>query len=108
MILEKGKGPVLGSLRNIQLIEEDIQILISILINQQNKFKIETDPRIAKCDYGLRPHYSIEDALLEKRLIYDNSLLKGKCMIYNMIDLKSCYDWQLVEIGSIVQKLIGV
>ena len=59
VILEKGKGPVLGSLRNIQLIEGDIQILMSILINQRNKFKIETDPRIAKCNYGSIPHYSI-------------------------------------------------
>ena len=33
VILKKGKGLVLGSLRNIQLIEGDIQILMSILIN---------------------------------------------------------------------------
>jgi len=99
---------VLGSLRNIQLIEGDIQILMSILINQQNKFKIETDLRIAKYNYGSRSHYSIENALLEKRLIYNNSLLKGKYMIYNMIDLKLCYDQQLVKIGLIVQESIGV
>ena len=75
---------MLGSLRNIQLIEGDIQILISILINQRNKFKIEIDPRIVKSNYGSRPHYSIEDALLEKRLIYNNSILKGKCMILQL------------------------
>ena len=82
--------------------------MISILINQRNKFKIETDSRIAKSNYESRSYYSIEDALLEKRLIYNNSLLKGKCTIYNMMDLKSCYDWQLAEIGLIVQESIGV
>ena len=29
-------------------------------------------------------------------------------MIYNMIDLKLCYDQQLVKIGLIVQESIGV
>ena len=52
VILEKGKGPVLGTLRNIQLIEGVIQVLMSILINQRNKFKIETDLRIVKSNMG--------------------------------------------------------
>ena len=65
---------------------------MKILVNHRNKFKIETDPRIAKYNYGLIPHYSIEDTLLEKRLISNNSLLKGKVTICNITDLKSYYD----------------
>ena len=40
-----------------------------IIVNQRNKGKIESDPRIAKSNYGLRPKYSIKDAILKKRLV---------------------------------------
>jgi len=63
-----------------------------ILVNQRNKRKIEKDLRVAKCDYGFRPYYSIKDAILEKWLMYDNSLLNEKYTMHNIIDLKSCYN----------------
>ena len=85
-----------------------MQILMRILINQRNKLQIEDNPRVAKCNYELRPHYSIEDALLKKRLMNDNSLLNRKRTVHNMIDLKLCYNQQLVEIDSIVQELVRV
>ena len=68
----------MGKLRIAQLIEAYVQILIRILINQRNKFEIEDDHRVAKCNCRSRPHYSIEDVLLEKRLMHDNSLLNRK------------------------------
>ena len=92
-ILEKGKRPILGKLRIVQLIEGDVQILMRILVNQRNKYQIEDNPRVVKYNYELRLHYSIEDVLLEKRLVYDNSLLNEKRTIHNMTDLKSYYDW---------------
>jgi len=66
VMIEKGKGPVLGKLRTIQLIEADLQLLMRIFINDQNKGSIETDERISKSNYGSRPGYSIQDAILEK------------------------------------------
>jgi hypothetical protein len=85
-----------------------VQLLIRILINQQCKFQIEKDPRVAKYDYGSRPHYSIDNMILEKRIIYDNSMLNSRDTIYNMTDLKLYYDKKLAEIGSIVQESIGI
>ena len=83
---------MLGKLRTIQLIEADVQLLMRILINQRNKFKIEKDSRVTKCNYRLRPHYSIEDIILEKKITHNNSLLNRNIIIYNIIDLKSYYD----------------
>ena len=83
---------MLGKLRTIELIEADIQVLMRIIVNQRNEGNIESDPRISKSNYRLRLKYSIEDAILEKRLVYDNSLLSRKYIIYNMTDLESCYN----------------
>ena len=77
-------------------------------MNNRNKYKTEADHRIAKSNYGSRLNYLIEDAILEKRLIYNNSIVIGKYNIHNMTDLQSCYDRQLAEIGSIVEESVGV
>ena len=53
VIIEKGKRLVIGKLRIIQLIEVDIQLLIRILINTRNKFRIEKDNRVSKSNYRL-------------------------------------------------------
>ena len=100
--LEKGKKPTIENLRTIQLIEADLQILMRILVNQRNKCKIEKDLKVAKCNYRLRLQYLVEDAILEKRLVYNNSFLNMKHIIYNITDLKSYCDRQFLEIGSIV------
>ena len=66
IIIEKGKGLVLGKLRTIQLIEADLQLVMRILVNNRNKHRIERDSRISKSNYGSMPRYSIDDAILEK------------------------------------------
>ena len=90
--IEKGKGPVIRKLRTIQLIEADLQILMIIFINERNSGRIEIDPMISKYNYGSRKGYSIENAILEKRIVYNNSLLMGNHTIHNMTDLQSCYN----------------
>jgi len=90
--IEKGKGPVLGKLRTIQLIEANLQLVMRILVNNRNKYRIERDSRIAKSNYESRPRYSIDNAILEKWLIYDNSILIRKQTIHNMTDLQACYN----------------
>ena len=72
-MIEKGKGPIVGKLCFIQLIEADLQLLIRILVNNRNKFKIEADQQIVKSNYDSRPDYLIEDIILEKQLVLDNS-----------------------------------
>ena len=91
-MLGKGKGMVLGKLRIITLIEADMQNIMRIFLNDGDEEKIETDKRFSKANYGSRKNYSIELAILEKRLIFDNSLLINKVNVYAMTDLESCYD----------------
>jgi len=43
-MIEKGKGPTLGKLRTIQIIEADMQLLIMVFLSLQNKGSIESDP----------------------------------------------------------------
>ena len=43
VILEKGKGPIIGKLRTIQLIEGDLQILMRIFIGGRNDENLELD-----------------------------------------------------------------
>jgi len=54
VILEKGKGPIIGKLRTIKLIEGDLQILMRIFIGGRNDRKLEDDPRLSKFNYGSR------------------------------------------------------
>ena len=42
-ILEKGKGPILGKLLTIQLIEANLQLLMRIFIGERNDKNIEKD-----------------------------------------------------------------
>ena len=91
-MIEKGKGPIINKLHIIQLIEADIQLITRIIINMRNKNRIESDERISKSNYGSRANYLIENVIHEKKLVLDYSLLLGKPITYNMIDLKSCYN----------------
>ena len=67
-----------------------------ILINIRNKFRTEKDQRVGNGNYRPRPQYSIEDTILEKRLVYDKSLLMGNNNIHNIIDLQVYYNMQLL------------
>ena len=51
IVLEKGKVPVLGKLRVMQLVEADFQLLMRIFVNERIVGVIETDKRISKLNY---------------------------------------------------------
>ena len=63
-MIEKGKGPVLGNLRTMQLTEANVQLTMSIFVNIRNKEIIETDERVSKRNYGSSLGCSIEDSIL--------------------------------------------
>ena len=107
VMIGKGKGMVLGKLRIITLIEADLQYVMRIFLGEEVEEMIENDSRFSTANYGSRKNYSIESALLEKRLIFDNSMLSGKMTIYTITDLQSCYDRQLAEIGGILEESVG-
>ena len=105
--LEKGKGPIIGKLRNITLIEGDMQIGMRIFLSTDIEELIERDERFSKSNFGSRKNYSIAIVILQKRLIFDNSLILMKHTIYTIMNLQSCYDRQLPNVGSIVEELVG-
>ena len=83
-------------------------MIMRICINNRIRGKIEADPRISKANYRSRANYSIENTLLEKRIIYDHSSLSYKHTMHNMTDLEAYYDRQLPNIGSIIQESVRV
>ena len=107
VMLGKGKGMIIGKLRTITLIEADLQLIMRIYFDDQEEEIIESDERFSKANYGSRKNYSIESAILEKRLAFDNSLINGNNTIYHLTDLQSCYDRQLVNIGGMVEESAG-
>ena len=105
--LEKGKGPIIGKLRTVTLIEGDLQINMRMQMATGEEELIESDNRFSTANYGSRKNYSIETAILQKRLIFDHSLLETKPTAHNFTDLQSCYDRQLANVGSIVEESVG-
>ena len=81
--------------------------MMRIQLGGDAKELFEEDNRFSKANYGSRRNYSIESAILEKRLAIDNSLLSGQSMTHHMTDLKACYDRQLAEVGGILEESVG-
>ena len=92
VMLEKEKGALLGKLRVIELIEGDLQIIIRIYVGLRNDGNIRGDNRLSTFNFGYRKQYSIESALLKKRLIYDTSKYNNEPIIHLLSDLEACYD----------------
>ena len=78
-----------------------------IYLKSDNRELIEQDKRFSKANYRSRKNYSIEIAIFEKYLILDSSLILIKPTIYNLTDLQSCCNWQLVNIESIIGESVG-
>ena len=82
-------------------------MIMRIFLKYRIKGKIKKDLRISKANYGLRSKYSIENVILEKRIIYNHSTLTYQYTIHNMIDLEACYNSQFPNTGSIFQEPVG-
>ena len=61
--------------------------MMRIYLPIQREEVIKNDNRFSKANYRSRQNYLIKSAILEKRLIFDNSLLTTKQTIYNLTDL---------------------
>ena len=53
-------------------------------------------------------NYTIEEAILEKRLIYDCSIFNRKLTIHIITDLEACYDRQLSNICGMVEESVRI
>ena len=71
----------------MKLAEDDLQLILRMFVNIRNKGKIESDERVSKSNCGYRPGYSIKYAILEKILVFDNSLVTRNHNVYAMTDL---------------------
>ena len=78
-----------------------------IALGSEEEELIRKDERFSTANYGSRRDYSIESATLENRLILDNSLNVLSHTIYKFTNLKSCYDRQFPNLGSIVEESVG-
>ena len=107
-MLDKGKGLILGKLRIIELIEGDLQLIIRLYVGLRNDQNIKRSKKLSTFNFGSRKNYSIESALLEKRLIYDTSKYNNEPTIHLISDLEACYDRQIPSIGGIVEEALGV
>ena len=50
--IEKGKGPILGKLRVIELIEGDSQALVRTYVGLRNDYNIKNDSRLSRFNIG--------------------------------------------------------
>ena len=79
-----------------------------IFLECRNKGSIEKDPILSKFNYRSRRFYSIDEAILEKRLIYDISRYNKQSIIHVITNLEVYYDWQLYNIGLIVKESVEI
>ena len=105
--LEKGKGPIIGKLRTLTLIEGDLQMNMRMHLNSDGEELIERDDRFSKSNHGSRKNYSIETAMLEKRLVAGDRLIQLTPTAHDTIDLQSSYDRKLANIGSVLEEAVA-
>ena len=73
----------------------------------RNQNSIEEDDRLSEFNFGSRQNYSINEALIEKRLIQNSSLIMEEKPVHIVIDLSTCCDRQLANVSSILLESVG-
>jgi len=68
-------------------------------MNMRNTNTIKIDKQLSKFNYGSRQNYSIEEALLEKKLIYNSTMRLDSVTAHAIIDLKVYYNRQLSNLS---------
>ena len=71
-MIGKGKGHRLKKLRTLEMIEADLQLVMRKHLGIRMNERVETDLRMSKYNCGSRTGCSIENEMLEKRLIMDH------------------------------------
>ena len=73
----------------------------------RNQNIMEGDNRLSEFNFRSRQNYSINEVLIEKRLIYDSSMIIEEKSVYIVTDLSTYYDRQLANVSSILLELVG-
>ena len=87
LMLEKGKGPRIDKLRIIQLINADLRMLMRTLISPVAN-KVADEGKLNLSQYARKQETTIS-ALIEKRLLLENSILHCKDSPFNCFGLTS-------------------
>lgn len=69
---------------------------------------IENDTQLLKYNYGSRQGYSVENAILEKRLLLELNYFDKEHLIYTFSNLEACYNLQLPNYGGMIQESICI
>ena len=69
--MKKGKGPRLGKMRIIEMIEASARLEMRVFLGRRTSSKAEKDKILPNYDCGLRKRRSTEAMMLEKILIFD-------------------------------------
>ena len=81
---------------------------MQIFLKLRNKGAIEQDQQLLKFIFESRQSYTINEALLETRLLFDSLIRNRKQMINTVTDLEACYNRQFPNIGRIIEESIGI
>ena len=69
-----------------------MQLLIRIFLGLQLNPDIEQDIRISKFNFSSQKQFLIDEAILEKRLLYNSSIWIESPIVQVITDLSACYD----------------
>lgn len=86
----------------------DIQLLMRIFLEIRLNYDIEKDIKISKFNFSSQMQFSINKAILKKRLLYDSSIQTKLPTVQVVTDLSACYDRQLANVESMVLKSVGI
>ena len=79
-----------------------------IFVNERMAGLVETIERIPKGNCGSRKGCSIDDWILEKRLLWDCSMQNMEQIVHKFTCLESCYDRQLENACRVVEEALVV
>ena len=79
-----------------------------VFFTSRTRERIEDDERVSKCNFGSRQGYSVESAILEKRLLYESNIFTEEKVVHTISDLAACYDRQLANLCCLAEETVGV
>ena len=69
-----------------------LQFVIRIFLGLRNEGAIENDDWFSKFNFRSRARYSIDEAIIEKRLLCNSSIWNKEETVYIIADLLAYYD----------------
>ena len=92
-VLEKIPGrPIIEKLRIVMLFDAQFNFALKLIFGRRMIYHAEDNRFFGNANHGSRPGRQVQDALLEKTLMYEHARLTRTSLITVDNDAKSCYD----------------